>query len=60
MGEPSRRQNLLVGVVLKGKCAIEHAAEDHHGQKQTGSFHLSLEIGVKVVIHPNSASRLGS
>ena len=51
---------MLLGAVLEGKRAIEHVDEDDRGQKHTGIFHLTLEIGLRVVIYPNSTSRLGS
>ena len=54
------RLHLLIGAIHKGKRAIERIAEDDRGQKQTGIFHLFLEIGLRVVIYPNSTSRLGS
>ena len=60
LGEPFRKLPLLIGVILKGKCAIEHIAEDDRGQKETGIFHHILEIALRVVIYPNSTSRLGS
>ena len=40
--------HLLIRAILGGKCDIEHVAEDDRGQKQTGIFHLTLEIGVVI------------
>ena len=60
LAEPSTRLHLLIGAILKGKQAIEHVAEGDRGKKQTGSFHLTFEVGVRVVIYPKSTSRLGS
>ena len=60
VGEPSKRLHLLIGAILKGKWAIEHVAEGDRPKKQTVSFHVDLEIGVRVVVYPNSTSRLES
>ena len=60
LGESSRRLHLLIRAICKGKCAIEHVAEDDWGQNQTGTFHLTLELGLRVVTYPNSTSRSGS
>ena len=54
------RLHLRICAILNGKWAIEHVVEDDRGQKQTSIFHLTLEIGSRVVVYPNSTSRLGS
>ena len=48
MGEACRGLHLLSRAILQGNWAIEHAPEDERGQKQTGSFHLTLDIVVSV------------
>ena len=60
LGEPSKRLHLLFGAILTGKEAIERIAGGDRGKKQTGTFHLYLELGVRVVVYPNSTLRLGS
>ena len=52
LGKPSGRLHLLIGAILEGKSAIEHIAEGDREQKQTGGFHLDLEIGARVVVYP--------
>ena len=51
---------MLIGAILKRKSAIEHVVGGDRGKEQTDSFHLDIEIGVRVVVYPNSTSRLGS